>query len=200
MNEFEGFPKIPRYSRECIITEKIDGTNGQICIAEDGSMAVGSRTRWIFPANDNHGFAAWAFANKEDLAKLGPGHHFGEWWGQGIQRGYNKKEKCFSLFNVIRWNQDMFDKFKVEGWRKAGCKGPIPEFKASPACCGVVPVIAVGPFGDEVVYLALNCLEGGGSYAAPGYMNPEGIVIYHTASNHLYKKTIFKDEEPKGRQ
>jgi hypothetical protein len=28
--EFAGFPKIARLSRECVITEKIDGTNAQI--------------------------------------------------------------------------------------------------------------------------------------------------------------------------
>lgn len=55
--EFMEFPKIARLSRECIITEKIDGTNGQIFIDEDGKFLIGSRTRWITPENDNHGFA-----------------------------------------------------------------------------------------------------------------------------------------------
>jgi hypothetical protein len=44
-NEFAEFPKMARLSRECIITEKIDGTNAQICITDDGQMLVGSRTR-----------------------------------------------------------------------------------------------------------------------------------------------------------
>ena len=47
--EFQEFPKIARLSREAIITEKIDGTNGCVCITEDGQMLVGSRTRWITP-------------------------------------------------------------------------------------------------------------------------------------------------------
>jgi len=32
--EFKTFAKIPRLSRECIITEKIDGTNGVIWIPD----------------------------------------------------------------------------------------------------------------------------------------------------------------------
>jgi hypothetical protein len=69
-----------------VITEKIDGTNASILITDDGSdiAGVGSRTRWITPEDDNHGFAKWVKANHEELLKLGPGHHFGEWWGNGI--------------------------------------------------------------------------------------------------------------------
>lgn len=36
--EFHEFPKIARYSRPIIITEKIDGTNAQICISDDGKV------------------------------------------------------------------------------------------------------------------------------------------------------------------
>ena len=77
--EFQEFPKMARLSREIIITEKIDGTNAQILIGEDGSFSVGSRTRWITPDDDNHGFARWAYDNKDELMKLGIGRHFGEW-------------------------------------------------------------------------------------------------------------------------
>ena len=35
---FTPFQKIPRLSREMIITEKIDGTNSCICITEDGEF------------------------------------------------------------------------------------------------------------------------------------------------------------------
>mgnify|MGYP002129949175 CR=1 FL=1 len=36
--EFLEFPKMPRLSREIIITEKIDGTNAQLLITESGEM------------------------------------------------------------------------------------------------------------------------------------------------------------------
>ena len=79
--EFVAFPKIARFSREVIVTEKIDGTNGQIAINEAGEFRVGSRERWITPEDDNHGFAAWAYAHKDELMGLGVGRHAGEWWG-----------------------------------------------------------------------------------------------------------------------
>lgn len=43
--EFNGFPKIYRLSRECIITEKIDGTNASILITDDNEIFAGSRTK-----------------------------------------------------------------------------------------------------------------------------------------------------------
>jgi hypothetical protein len=39
-----------------------------------------------------------------------------------------------------------------------------------------------------------------GSVAQPGYMNPEGVVVFHVASGHLYKKTIERDEEWKSKE
>ena len=41
--DFAGFPKIARLNRQVIVTEKIDGTNAQIRITEDGQFLVGSR-------------------------------------------------------------------------------------------------------------------------------------------------------------
>jgi hypothetical protein len=182
MTEFEEFPKIARLSRECTITEKIDGTNGCIFIGEDGTFKVGSRTRWLDQTTgDNHGFMLWALTNKDYLLKLGPGRHFGEWWGSGIQRGYGlqKGEKRFSLFNTYKWSDAL---------------------GARPACCGVVPVIYNGLFHTEATVAALEQLRVEGSSAAPGFMQPEGVIIYHHAANLYFKKTLSKDEEWKGKQ
>ena len=93
ITEFEKFDKIARLSRNCIITEKIDGTNAQVFIGENGEFLTGSRNRWITPEDDNAGFARWALENKEKLLQLGPGRHFGEWWGSGIQRRYGLDRK-----------------------------------------------------------------------------------------------------------
>jgi hypothetical protein len=187
MEEFIEFPKITRLSRVCVITEKIDGTNGCIYVGENEEFLVGSRTRWITPDQDNHGFAQWAYDHKDALvAGLGIGRHYGEWWGSGIQRGYGlqKGEKRFSLFNTKRWGEGR-DKEKY------------PE-DALPSCCHVVPILRSGIFDTDMVRDALFHLSKDGSMAAPGFMNPEGIVIYHTAANMMFKKTITKDDEPKG--
>ena len=185
--EFQGFPKMPRISRDVVITEKIDGTNAQVAIVElegvsvpgalfeqDGlALFAGSRTRWITPEQDNAGFARWCRDNAQELMGLGPGRHFGEWWGQGIQRGYGLKEKRFSLFNVARWADER------------------------PACCHIVPVLYQGIFDTGMVDFTIDALAQSGSMAAPGFRRPEGIVIFHTAGNFGMKKTIEKDGQPK---
>jgi hypothetical protein len=41
-------------------------------------------------------------------------------------------------------------------------------------------------------------LKDNGSKASPGFMKPEGVIIFHTANGYLFKKTIEKDEYHKG--
>ncbi len=103
--EFREFDKIPRLKRNVVITEKIDGTNACVVISPEGIISAQSRSQIITPDNDNYGFARWVEDNSEELAKLGGGYHFGEWWGSGIQRRYGMDRKVFSLFNVGRWTR-----------------------------------------------------------------------------------------------
>lgn len=175
--EFEAFPKIPRLRRGCVITEKIDGTNAQVHITDDGLLLAGSRSRYITVKDDNYGFARWCEANREELLKLGPGRHFGEWWGSGCQRGYGltNGEKQFSLFNVGRWATETL-----------------------PSCVGLVPVLYTGPFSSDIVDSIIEDLRANGSKASPGFMKPEGIIVYHAAARSMFKVTVEKDEAPKG--
>lgn len=178
MQEFIPFQKIPRLFRDCTITEKLDGTSGCISITDDGEFLIGSRSCWITPEHDNYGFARWATANREELIQLGPGQHFGEWWGSGIQRGYGLKggDKRFSLFNVGRWGAEGVE---------------------LPKCVGLVPVLYAGLFSQSQVEACLVRLRMDGSSAAPGFMKPEGIIVYHEAARHCFKITLEKDEAPK---
>lgn len=174
--EFQPWPKIPRLSREIVITEKIDGTNAQVSVLDDGRVIAGSRTRWITPQDDNFGFAKWVLAHEDELREgLGVGSHFGEWWGSGIQRNYGMDKKVFSLFNTFRWGS-----------------GNKPE------CCEVVPILFKGMFDSASINSALEVLRLTGSVASPGFKKPEGIVIYHHASGQMFKKTLEKDDVPKG--
>ncbi len=176
---FVGYNKITRLYRDCTITEKIDGTNGQIFITKSGEVLAASRTRWLQygKLTDNYGFATWVEDHKEELLKLGEGRHYGEWFGQGIQRKYGLNEKRFYLFDTHKWGTD----------------------NPPPSCCGVVPIIGAGKFETPFVNSILDLLREHGSFAVPGYMNPEGIVIRMNQSGHLYKVTLENDEEPKSR-
>lgn len=195
MSDFIEFPKMARFSREVIVTEKIDGTNAQILITEDGGFFTGSRTRWITPENDNYGFSKWAHEHKDELMTLGVGRHFGEWWGSGIQRGYDlpKGEKRFSLFNTIRWCK------RGDIPRDIPNNDPriVQKQDVLPPCVGLVPVLWRGLFGDlDVDEIMANLLRTG-SMAAPGFMRPEGIVIFHSKANIGFKKTFEKDSTGK---
>ena len=197
--EFTPFPKLSRWSRDITITEKIDGTNASIHIRpydstaeinQDWDIVVdawilrpGSRTRWIGPGDDNYSFAGWVHSNAADLARLGAGHHFGEWWGRGVQRNYSQSRKRFSLFNAGRW--------------AAPGKCVLDGQESPPECCDVVPVLYSGPNYQADIEKTVRQLRELGSVAAPGFMQPEGIVIFHSASQTSYKKTIMHDESPK---
>lgn len=195
--EFRPWPKTPRLNRDITITEKIDGTNAaviiqpvtadmeisvdEVYVGED-AYVVGaqSRNRLITPEQDNFGFAAWVRENKEELVGLlGPGYHYGEWWGSGIGRGYGLKkgERVFSLFNVHRY-EHLNDEEGLTDLR-------------------LVPVLYRGPFDQYYINAALGYLRTQGSQAAPGFDRPEGIIVFHSASQQVFKATVEKDEAPK---
>lgn len=194
MTEFIEFPKMARLSREIIVTEKIDGTNACVYIGEDGEFLTGSRNRWITPEDDNFGFSKWAHEHKDELMTLGPGRHFGEWWGAGIQRKYGLAEKRFSLFNVMRW---VLHGQTPNAMGSANPNSPAKLQGILPPCVGLVPLLYRGVFSGDQIEHALDLLRSNGSIAAPGFMKPEGIVVFHVAAGIGFKKTIEKDEVPK---
>jgi hypothetical protein len=205
--EFQAWPKTARLFRDVVITEKIDGTNAAIIITQetyldheragthfqtlatvpswweltddpDGAplfeynVWAQSRTRLITPENDNHGFARWVRDNAETLVRdLGPGRHFGEWWGPGIQRKYGLDHKRFSLFNTAKWGQAKFETPNMDS----------------------VPVLYNGVFSESAVSTVSEHLKTFGSAASPGFMNPEGVCVFHTQSRKVYKYTLDGD-------
>lgn len=191
---FQPFPKMARLNREIIISEKIDGTNSTVYVDDEGGVFAGSRPRWITPEDDNYRFAAWVKEHEDELRGLGPGMHRGEWWGQGIQRKYGLKEKRWSLFNTIRWCRHDQEPQQIP----MADPRIVKMQDRLPACCHLVPVLYRGIFKTEACWEALERLELKGSLAAPDYRFPEGIVVFHVASNTAYKATLEKDDEPKG--
>lgn len=191
--EFQDFPKMARWSRDVIVTEKIDGTNAQILITESGEFFTGSRTRWITPENDNFGFSEWANKNRDQLMQLGPGRHFGEWWGDGIQRGYGLTEKRFSLFNAARWCMAGVPPKQIPT-----ADPRVIKFQdVLPDCVGTVPILYHGPMDSLDVEALIQSLRDEGSRAAMGFMKPEGLVVFHVAAGVGFKKTLEKDGLPK---
>lgn len=177
--EFTKFPKIPRLNRLMVITEKIDGTNASIFIPENPNEPIlaGKRTGWCgLGKEDNFGFNNFVQGHADAFRKFKPGHYFGEWYGVGIQRGYNMTERKFALFNP-----------KVE----------IPEELRH--IVHHTTVLAQGPFNTDAIETALELLRQSGSLTVPGFMKPEGIVVYHVAANCMFKVMLENDDAPKSK-
>lgn len=192
--EFQAWPKTYRLYRDIVVTEKLDGTNAAIHIIPKGDdevhhvamagywhdadgegwyqLGAQSRNRLLTLESDNYGFARWVRDNAPSLAvDLGPGTHFGEWWGQGIQRRYDLDHKRFSLFNTAKWSEA---EFQTPGLH-------------------VVPVLYSGVFDEAELISAVDRLVWDGSVAAPGFMNPEGVCIFHTQTRQVLKYTLAGD-------
>jgi hypothetical protein len=182
--EFTPWPKTKRLFRDIVVTEKIDGTNAAVHIVENaelpGTYAVvaQSRNRIITPDSDNYGFARWVHANAAELIELlGPGLHFGEWWGQGIQRGYGLTERRFSLFNTDHHRHTYAVIGDVEIQR--------------------VPVIYQGLFSESRIRWALAELRDHGSFAVPGFASPEGVCIWHSQTRQVAKVALDHNDAGK---
>tara|TARA_R110000744_G_scaffold181585_1_gene300754 strand:- start:70 stop:606 length:537 start_codon:yes stop_codon:yes gene_type:complete len=160
--EFKPYGKTQRYKDQTVtITEKLDGTNA--CVVIQGGVVVGaqSRNRKIAVGDDNMGFAAFVETNKEDLASLGDGYHYGEWAGEGIQKNPHKLTgKHFFLFNTFRTEDTL------------------------PKCVKNVPVLFQGEFsGDYQLNSIMDELLQ--EAKAAGY-TPEGIIVYF----HGFRTTV----------
>jgi len=213
--EFTAWPKTPRLFRDMIVTEKIDGTNAGIHIVKLGdddeecpegaaevkdetqpfdtyyAVMAQSRKRLLAPGKltDNFGFAAWVHEHAAALVvNLGPGLHYGEWWGNGIQRGYGLSEgdKRFSLFNVHKYRA-----MGLNERHETDTRPVVPGL-------GVVPLLDQHTFSTERVEEIKQRLIETGSQAAPGFMRPEGVIVYHTAAKATFKSLIENDDSPKG--
>jgi hypothetical protein len=180
--EFKSFDKISKYSPlKMTITQKIHGSNAQIVITPiyvEGivepvsyDVQAGSRNRWIYPGDDNFGFAAYVEANKAEIVeKLGPGTHFGEWAGPGINSGEGLTEKTFIIFNHKRF----------------------PVLRPLPPQMKTIPVLYEGHYSEGIIKQTAFDLKLKGSHLVSGFMRPEGMVIEISGQRYKY---VFDPEE-----
>lgn len=192
MDDFKAYPKIEQIGKLYMtITQKIHGTNAQILIQDltnlqDGSICslkAGSRNRWLTPEDDNYGFAKWVWENTDELIKvLGPGIHYGEWCGKGINNGEGLSTKVFVLFDW--WKYADREKF------------PFHPFISETLQIRTVPVLYTGPFSYEKIEEVMADLKANGSKLTPvnWFMKPEGVVI--DINGQKFKK-VFDPEDTK---
>lgn len=202
--DFKSFNKIAKIGDLYMeITQKIHGTNAQICIEyvdhltnldtpkdyqlvrhkelveNDYKIYAGSRNRWLTIEDDNYGFAKFVADNRQKLVEmLGVGQHYGEWAGPGINEGEGLSRRVLFLFNQ--------------------------SFHARPNLLpdqiSVVPVIYQGKIlNPDEIDSQMDLLKKYGSFIDPVFfkdnirwMMPEGIVV--KVNKTLYKKTFGQEE------
>lgn len=209
--QFKSWGSTPRFHKGLHITEKINGTNAGVSVqgvskdespefVKDGIVVAGvdcdwivraqSRKRIITPGDDNFGFAAWVWDNAEGLANLlGFGYHYGEWYGEGIQKNpLAVKGRWWALFNTWHWGRpENLNRLRMVD---------IPGLTT-------VPVLhdeqRDGPADFSTIPKILNDLTNWGSLAdgsAPEG-EPEGIIVWQRETQQRYKILLREDDKHK---
>lgn len=185
---FRSWGSTERFHKGLYVTEKIDGTNGCIAIGY-GKVVAQSRKRSITPDNDNYGFAKWVHDNAGVLEDtLGIGYHYGEWYGEGIQKNpLGIKGRHFGLFNAWHWNR--------------------PELRDS---LDMVPGLTVVPtlfdgtkFDADIMTLPrimADLRDFGSAVEGSKFGTPEGIIVWHRGTNTRYKILLENDNRHKFQQ
>ena len=225
--QFKSWGSTPRFHKGLHITEKIDGTNAGVSVQGfskgiyhefsgdvpgDAKVVYGtdcdylvraqSRKRIITPDNDNFGFAKWVWENADGLANLlGYGYHYGEWYGEGIQKNpLAVQGRRWALFNTWHWGR----KENLDRLVDADIPG-----------LTLVPVLhdeqRDGPADYKTIPNLLVDLEWGSK--ADGYMTlpnahkmdfhvegPEGIIVWQRETQQRYKILLREDDKHKWEQ
>ena len=59
-------------------------------------------------------------------------------------------------------------------------------------------MLAAGNFSHDTIAECVRELAESGSAAAPGFMDPEGVVVYLSAARQFFKVMVKNDDLPKG--
>lgn len=193
MGEFKGWGSTTRENKNKTITEKIDGTNACIVIY-NGVVAAQSRNRIITPDDDNFGFARWVYDNAGALMDtLGFGYHYGEWFGEGIQKNpLGIEGKRFALFHPTKYNEkNGYELSKVDGLET------VPLLHSGQCDVWTIPDIMADlqDNGSKVVGAALRTYESpiieGFTYEVAA--EAEGIIIWNNETKTRTKMLLEND-------
>jgi hypothetical protein len=220
---FTAFPKIPRLNRECVITEKIDGTNAQVFVWDECyNTNTDKKSPLLIPAGPlpadipaislGEGIHVAAGSRNKWITPQDDNYGFAKWVSDhAAELVYLGHGRHFGEWwgKGIQRNYGLAEKrfslFNVSRWKTAKRPesldwGTATESAARillPDCCDLVPRLYDGPFSSTSARNHVSILRALGSVAAPGFKTPEGIIIFHTAANHCFKVTLEGDEKPK---
>lgn len=195
--EFKSWGSTTRENKNKTITEKLDGTNACI-VAQDGKVTAQSRKRIITPDDDNYGFAKWVYDNAGALLDtLGYGYHYGEWYGEGIQKNpLGIEGKRFALFHATKYTEgNGFDLERVDELET------VPLLHHGQCDVWTLPKIMedLEIYGTKVkgaktekIYTGIPGLEGT-EYVYEKAAEAEGIIIWNNETR-TRTKMLLKDD------
>jgi hypothetical protein len=224
--QFKSWGSTPRFHKSLHITEKIDGTNAGVSvqgipfghlstinIPEDACPVINeqtsqaflvraqSRKRIITPGNDNFGFASWVWENADGLANLlGYGYHYGEWYGEGIQKNpLAVAGRRWALFNTWHWgskpNLDRLKMVDIPGLTLV----PVlhDEHRDGPADYMTIPNIMedLALHGSKAD--GAEMVRQGYDWEPDVYKQPEGIIVWQRETRQRYKILLREDDKHK---
>lgn len=92
----------------------------------------------------------------------------------------------FALLNTHRWEHIS----TLAYWNARRAEGKIANLEG---ILTVVPVLYFGPFCTATIDAELQSLGAEGSRAVPGFMDPEGVVVWDRETGSSWKKTLGGD-------
>jgi hypothetical protein len=193
MGDFKGWGSTTRENKNKTITEKIDGTNACVVIY-NGVVSAQSRKRIITPDDDNYGFAKWVYDNAGALMDtLGFGYHYGEWFGEGIQKNpLGIEGKRFALFHPTKYNEkNGYELSKVDGLET------VPLLHHGQCDVWTIPNIVqdLDTYGSKVVGAARTAINVPGIEEVEFHRaaDAEGIIIWNNETKTRTKMLLEND-------
>lgn len=227
MGQFRKWSSTPRWHKGLRVYEKIDGTNGCVIVQRVGLTDLGmvpkdavavlddsqefgywvraqSRSRIITPGNDNFGFAKWVHDNSWALAHvLDQGYHYGEWFGEGIQKNpLGIEGRRFYLFHAWYWARPE-NALKLSQSGVTGL-GHVPVLH-DPDTHGEATWETIPAIMDDLAWYGTK-VEGavgvvsGYAHEPDTMARPEGIIVWHKDTQQKYKILLDNDSVHKNQQ
>ena len=59
----------------------------------------------------------------------------------------------------------------------------------------MVPTLYTGMFDTKEINQVMHILKDEGSVASPGFMDVEGVIVFHSSANHYFKVPFDKNHK-----
>lgn len=143
----------------------------------------------ITPDDDNYGFAKWVYDNAGVLMDtLGYGYHYGEWFGEGIQKNpLGIEGKRFALFHATKYTEDNgYELNKVDGLETV----PLLFHGQAQFDTLAETIHGLSAFGSRVQGAKTHWDEGLTMDVAA---DAEGVIVWHKETQQKYKILLEDD-------